>query len=122
MAFLTDFWNWRKPKKGKEIKQLYDTKLSSTVGKGKRVAKDLRKIAGITSLKVSTITDLAETVEILNLASCKIDDALANKHAEFDLAIVEFLEVDKDYNDYISLHETSSKTNKNLKINNNERK
>lgn len=122
MPFLTDFWGWRKPKTGQEVKQLYDTKLSGTVGRGKRVAKDLRKIAGITSLKVSTVTDLAETVEILNQASCKLDDALANKHAEFDLAIVEFLEVDKDYNDYIALQETSSETNKNLKINNDERK
>jgi len=122
MAFLTDFWNWRKPKTGQEVKQLYDTKLSGTVGRGKRVAKDLRKTAGITSLKVSTVTDLTETMEILNQGSCRLDDALANKHAEFDLAIVEFLEVDKDYNDFITLQKSSSKTNKNLKINNDERK
>ncbi|MFY0632103.1 MAG: hypothetical protein JXR05_17215 [Flavobacteriaceae bacterium] len=119
MAFLTDFWNWRKPKTGQEVKQLYDTKLSGTVGRGKRVAKDLRKTAGITSLKVSTVTDLTETMEILNQGSCRLDDALAKKHAEFDLAIVEFLEADKDYNDYITLQK-SKKTNKNLKINNNE--
>lgn len=122
MAFLTDFWGWRKPKTGQEVKQLYDTKLSGTVGRGKRVAKDLRKTARIPSLKVSTVTDLAETVEILNQASCKLDDTLANKHAEFDLAIVEFLEVNQKYNEYITLQETSNKTNKNLKINNDERK
>lgn len=121
MAFLTDFWNWRKPKKGEEVKQLYNTKLSSTVGRGKRVAKDLRRTAGITFLKVSRVTDLTETIEVLNHGSCKLDDGLANKQAEYDLAIVEFLEADKDYNNYITLQETD-KTNKNLKINNDERK
>jgi hypothetical protein len=119
MAFLTGFRNWWKPKKGQEMTQLYDTKLANTVSEGKRVAEDLRKTAKIFFLKISRVTDLAETIKILNQASCKLDDRLSNKQAEYDLAIVRFLKVDKEYNNYITLQE-SDKTNKNIKIKNNE--
>ncbi len=121
MAFLTDFWGWRKPKKGQEMTQLYDTKLSSTVGRGKRVAKDLRKTVGIDFSKVSRVTDLPKTIEILNQGACKLDDSLANKQAEYDLAIIDFLEVDETYNNYTTLRKITEKTNKNIKTNNNEK-
>ena len=121
MSFLTDFWNWRRPKTGKEVKQNFETKLSGTVGKGKRVAKDLRKTARVSISKFSRVTDLAETIEVLNQASCKLDDTLTNKQAEYDLAIVDFLEADEKYNNYIALQEVSGKTNKNIKTNNNEK-
>jgi len=122
MSFLTDFWNWRKPKQGQEVKQNLETKLSGTVGIGKRVAKDLRGITKMYSLKLSMVTDLPRTIEVLNQGSCKLDNALANKHAEFDLAIVKFLEANELYNEYITLQETSDKMNKDLKIKNHERK
>ena len=97
MSFLTDFWNWRRPKQGQEVKQNLETKLSGTVGIGKRVAKDLRGITKMYSLKISMVTDLPRTIEVLNQGSCKLDNALANKHAKFDLAIVKFLDDNKSW-------------------------
>lgn len=121
MAFLTGFRNWWKPKKGQEMTQLYDTKLNNTVSSGKRVAKDLRKIVGIDFSRVSRVTDLPKTIEILNQGACKLDDTLANKQSEYDLAIVDFLEVDEKYNNYTTLRKVTKKTNKNTKTNNNEK-
>lgn len=121
MAFLTGFRNWWKPKKGQEMTQLYDTKLNNTVSTGKRVAKDLRKMVRINFLKVSRVTDLPKTIEILNQGACRLDDTLANKQAKYDLAITRFLEVDEKYNNYTTLQKVTEKTNKNIKISNNEK-